>query len=64
MERWTVPLQALLDSMTALLAVHPLIGAWYTAISRILFPALAVLILFRAIRSLLRIPHVPETWDS
>ena len=64
METLTMPLQALLDHVTALLAGNPLVGSWYTAVSRILFPVLAVLILFRAIRSLLRIPHVPETWGQ
>ena len=35
---------------------------WYTAIARLLFPILSVLILARAIRSLLRVPHTPEVW--
>lgn len=64
MEQLTAPLQSLLDHVTAFLAAHPLAGSWYTAVSRILFPVLAVLILFRAIRSLLRIPNVPETWGQ
>ena len=34
------------------------------AFVRFLFPVLAVLILFRAIRGLLRIPHTPETWGQ
>ena len=53
-------LQGLLDNLTALLAAHPLAGEWYMAFVRFLFPALAVLILYRAVRSLLRIPHTPE----
>ena len=31
-------------------------------LSRLLFPVLSALILVRAIRSLLRIPHTPEVW--
>lgn len=46
------------------LAEHPMAGFWYTAVVRLLFPALAVLILFRAIRSLLRLPRTPETWGQ
>ena len=34
------------------------------AFVRFLFPALAVLILYRAVRSLLRIPHTPENWGQ
>ena len=64
MELVTAPLQAVLDTVTAWLADNPLAGAWYTAIVRFLFPVLAVLILYRAVRSLLRIPHTPETWGQ
>ena len=42
-------LQGLLDNLTALLAAHPLAGEWYMAFVRFLFPALAVLILYRAV---------------
>ena len=62
MESLTAPLQTLLDHVTALLAACPLAGAWFTAIARILFPVLAILILYRAVRSLLTIPHTPEIW--
>ena len=62
MEQLTAPLQALLDAVCGLLAEHPLAGVWYTAFVRFLFPVLAVLILWRAVRSLLKIPHTPETW--
>ena len=48
-------LQTLLDSLTGLLAAYPLAGEWYMAFVRFLFPALAVLILYRAVRSL----HLP-----
>ena len=64
MEQLTVPLQALLDLVTALLAEYPLIGTWYTAFVRFSFPVLAVMILYRAVRSLLKIPHTPETWGQ
>ena len=62
MEQLTAPLQALLDAVCGVLAEYPLAGVWYTAFVRFLFPVLAVLILWRAVRSLLRIPHTPETW--
>ena len=62
MEQLNALLQAPLDGLTAFLAANPMAGAWFTAIVRYLFPVLAILILVRAIRSLLRIPHTPETW--
>ena len=52
----------LFAALTAFLAEHPAFCDWYTAFVRFLFPALAVLVLLRAVRSLLRIPHTPETW--
>ena len=57
----TAPIQAALDTVTGLLAAYPIVGEWYMAFVRFLFPALAILILYRAVRSLLRIPHTPET---
>ena len=39
-------------------------GQWYMAFIRFVFPVLAILIVFRAVRSLLRIPHTPETWGQ
>ena len=60
----TMPLQAVLDQVTALLEAYPMAGEWYTAFVRFLFPVLAVMILWRAVRSLLRIPHTPETWGQ
>ena len=57
-------LQGAMDVLTGFLTAHASAGAWYTALVRFLFPVLAVLILFRAIRSLLRIPHTPETWGQ
>ena len=64
MEKLLAPVQALLDQVTGLLAAYPAAGEWYMAFVRFLFPALAVLILFRAVRSLLRIPHTPENWGQ
>ena len=64
MDGTTMPLQAVLDHLTALLEAYPMAGEWYTAFVRFLFPALAVMILWRAVRSLLRIPHTPETWGQ
>ncbi|MEI3121186.1 MAG: FHA domain-containing protein [Eubacteriales bacterium] len=37
---------------------------WYTALVRFLFPILALLVLVRAIRGLLRVPHTPEQWGQ
>ncbi len=64
MEQLTDPIRKLLDQAAALLAEHPMAGEWYTAFVRFLFPVLAVLILFRAVRSLLKIPHTPEIWGQ
>ena len=64
MERLTALLQTLLDTVTALLAEYPMPGEWYMASVRFLFPVLATLILYRAVRSLLKIPHTPETWGQ
>lgn len=55
-------MQAVFDHLTALIAANPAVGEWYTTIVRFLFPVLALLILLRSIRSLLRVPHTPETW--
>ncbi len=51
-------------SLTDLLAAHPSVGLWYTSFVRFLFPVLAGAVLWRAVRSLLRIPHTPETWGQ
>ena len=64
MEVLTASLQAGLDAVTQLLAEHPMSGEWYMAFVRFFFPVLAILILYRAIRSLLKIPHTPETWGQ
>ena len=49
-------------SVVSFLERWPMVSSWYTAIVRFLFPVLAFLILFRAVRSLLSIPHTPEVW--
>lgn len=58
------PIQTLLDGLTAVLAAHPMIEIGYMSFVRFFFPVLAVAILWRAIRSLLQIPHTPETWGQ
>lgn len=50
--------------LVALLTEHVMLCAWYTAVVRIICPVLAVLILYRAIRSLLQIPNTPEVWGQ
>ena len=51
-------------NLPELLAAYPGVGTFYTAFVRFLFPVLAGVILWRAVRSLLRIPHTPETWGQ
>ena len=55
-------LRQAMAEIAGFLAAHPAVGNWYTAIVRFLFPVLAILILLRAVRSLLRLPTTPETW--
>lgn len=57
-------LQGLLDNLDGPAGGTSAGGEWYMAFVRFLFPALAVLILYRAVRSLLRIPHTPENWGQ
>ena len=64
MEHFGLIFQNGFDRLTAVLMSQPLVGIWYTALVRILFPVIAVLILYRAVRSLLRIPHTPEVWGQ
>ena len=64
MEHFGLVFQSGFDQLTAVLMSQPLVGIWYTALVRILFPVIAVLILYRAVRSLLRIPHTPEVWGQ
>ena len=53
---------AFLHRLLALPAEYPVAAAWYTSIVRFLFPILALMILTGAIRSLLKVPHMPEVW--
>ena len=64
MEAVLAPVQSFFDALALFLAEHPLAGEGFTAFVRFLFPALAVLILYRAVRSLLKIPHTPEIWGQ
>ena len=64
MENWLAAFQTMLDALTSFLEAYPLAVEWYTAFVRFLFPVLAVLILYRAVRSLLKLPHTPETWGQ
>ena len=64
MEAVLAPVQSFFDALALFLAEHPLVGEGYTAFVRFLYPALAVLILYRAVRSLLKIPHTPEIWGQ
>ena len=57
-------MERVLEQIVLFLEAYPLAGAWYTTIVRVLFPILAVLILYRAVRSLLKVPHVPEIWGQ
>ena len=56
--------QAVMDRLTAFLTDIPQAVFWFTALARLIFPLLAVLILLRAVRSLLRMPHTPEVWGQ
>lgn len=60
----TLALQSLLNRLTAFLAAYPLTVRWFSTIVRFVFPILALFILLRSIRSLLRIPHTPEIWGQ
>ena len=62
MQTITDLLQSALDKLTGLSTAYPLLGVWYTTVIRFVLPLLAVLILVTAIRSLLAVQHLPETW--
>lgn len=51
-------------AFAALLAEQVMLCAWYTAVVRLVCPVLAILILYRAIRSLVRMPNTPEVWGQ
>ncbi len=55
-------LQPVMDALSGFLVKNPLVGQWYTAFSRFVFPVLAIWILTASIRSLLRADVEPETW--
>lgn len=57
----TLP-QQWLDGVARWLEANPQFCGWYTSIVRFVFPVLALLILVRVIRSLLRVPCLPEVW--
>ena len=57
-------LTAALAAVQVWVAAHPAQAEWYMALVRFVFPVLTVLILYRAVRSLLTIPHTPETWGQ
>lgn len=55
-------LQKFLDTIINTASQSPMLGVWYTTIIRFVLPVLAFLILITVIRSLLTVPHIPETW--
>lgn len=62
MQTITNGLQTVLDAITGAAAEYPMLGIWYTTVIRFVLPVLALLILLTVIRSLLTVPHIPETW--
>ena len=55
-------LQEGLTALRQLPETHPDFFAWYTLILRFLFPVLAILVLVRIIRSLVKASPKPEVW--
>ena len=62
MSQLPVSLQAGLTALRQLPVDHPDFYAWYTLILRFLFPILAILMLVRIIRSLVKASPKPEVW--
>ena len=62
LEPTAVSLQAGLTALRQLPVDHPDFYAWYTLILRFLFPILAILMLVRIIRSLVKASPKPEVW--
>ena len=58
----TATLQAGLDALRQLPQAYPVLFAWYTLILRLLFPVLAILMLVRIIRGLVKASPKPEIW--
>lgn len=54
--------QDLIHAFLTLPARYPMLAAWFTSVVRFVFPVLALGILAGAIRSLLKVPHLPEVW--
>lgn len=59
---WMQSLADGLNRLAALPAAYPQAAGWFTAGVRFVYPVLALLILLRAVRSLLKVPHIPEQW--
>lgn len=64
MEQVSASIRTAAEQTVLFLTAHPQIAMWYTAVVRWLLPILALCVLLRAIRSLLRIPHTPEIWGQ
>ncbi len=62
MENWALALQKGMDAFTATLASVPQLGMWYSFLVRLALPVLALVIVIRAIRSLFKVPCLPEVW--
>ena len=62
MDQLPASLQAGLAALRQFPAEQPEIFAWYTLILRFLFPILAILMLVRIIRSLVKASPKPEVW--
>ena len=62
MSQLPASLQAGLTALRQLPVDHPDFYAWYTLILRFLFPILAILMLVRIIRSLVKASPKPEVW--
>jgi len=57
-------LQEALGHLTDLAGENPQVLWWFFTLVRFVFPILALLILIRAIRGLLRVPHAGERWGQ
>ena len=64
MEKFWFSVQVGMDRLLAFADQHPQAVEWYFALVRFVFPLLALLILIRAIRGLLRVPHAAECWGQ
>ena len=62
MSQLPAPIQAGLAALRELPADNPEFFAWYTLILRFLFPILAIVMLVRIIRSLVKASPKPEVW--